>query len=513
MSNYDAIIVGAGHNGLVCATLLAKAGKRVLVLEANASEGGLGASREFHEGFQAPMAHGAASFSSTVLKDLNLAGEGLSFSDALPTVGLSEDGKHVSVVGDSVTGALEADAAAYPAYRAKLKRYAKVLKSIWESTLPRLGAGGLAESLVYAKGALNVRMLGRDDMGEFVRVLTLPMRDLIDEVFEDPKLQGLLSWDGVIGNKMAPRSPNNAVLPLLLRMNGLHDGDHCVPTGGMKALNEALLSAAKKAGVTIRFDAPVANFIIEGDENGQRATGVALASGETLQSSTVVSSADPKTTFMKLVGARHLDIQFTNRINRLRADGMVAKYHAALSELPKINGLDELGGRLLIAPTFDAIEFAYDDAKYGEASEHPVMEITFPSLQDPSLAPDGKHVMSVNVMYAPYKEKSGWSEAARSAFLGRVVETLEKYIPGISSLVMKQELLTPADLEAEYHAYGGHWHHGELSLEQALMMRPTYYAAQYSTPIPGIYLCGAGAHPGGGMTGLPGRNAAREILK
>lgn len=513
MSNYDAIVIGAGHNGLVCATLLAKAGKRVLILEANAREGGLGATRDFHEGFRVPMAHGSASFSSTVLKDLNLEREGLSFSGALPTVGLGIDGNHVSVIGDTVTGATDADAAAYPDYRAKLKRYAKVLKSIWESTLPRLGAGGLMESLVYAKGGLKIRMLGRDDMGEFVRILTLPMRDLVDEVFEDPKLQGLLSWDGVIGGKMAPRSPNNAVLPLLLRMNGLHDGDHCVPEGGMKALTDALLSAAKKAGVTIRFDAPVAKILIEGDENGQRAAGVELASGETLTAVQIVSSADPKTTFLKLVGARHLDIQFTNRIDRFRADGFVAKYHAALSELPKISGLEDLGGRLLIAPTFDAIEFAYDDAKYGEASQQPVMEITFPSLHDASLAPAGQHVMSVNVMYAPYKEKSGWSGEARAAFLERIVTTLEQYIPNFSSYVVAQELLTPADLEAEYHAYGGHWHHGELSLEQALMMRPTYYAAQYSTPIPGVYLCGAGAHPGGGMTGLPGRNAARQILK
>lgn len=513
MTALDAIVIGAGHNGLICATYLAKAGKKVAIVEANDQSGGMAAQRAFHSGFQVPMAHGAASFSRRVIADLNLQSYGLDFGAALPTVGLGEDGSHVHVRGDQVDGATDADKAAYGAYRARLLRFASVVTPIWQATLPRIGASSLKDALIYAKGALKMRMLGNEDMGEFLRIISLPMRDLVDEVFEDPKLQAVLSWDGLIGSKMAPRSPNNAVLPLLLRMNGVHAGDHAVPKGGMKALGAALEAAAKASGVDIQLGKRVANILVDGDENGQRATGVTLEDGTTLTAKKVISSADPKTTFMQLAGAQHFDVEFVGRINRLRADGYVARFHAALQSLPAIPGLDDLSGRMIIAPTFDAIEFAYDDSKYGEASATPVIELTFPTVHDPALAPDGQHVLSCNVMYAPFKERSGWSDEARARFQKAIVGTLEKHIPGLSALIIGQELLTPSDLASQYHVYGGHWHHGEMAIDQMLMMRPTYPAAQYATPIPGLYLCGAGAHPGGGLTGLPGRNAARQILK
>lgn len=510
---YDAIVIGAGHNGLICATLLAKAGKSVLVLEASETAGGLAGEREFHPGFKVPMAHGAGALSQTVIDDLNLASHGLTIGPALPTTSLGTDGTHVTVLGDRVTGASEADAAAYPDYRAKLIRYAGVLKPIWQAMLPRIGASNLKDALIYAQGGLNIRRLGKEDMGEFLRVMTLPMRDLVDEVFEEPKLQGLLCWDALIGSKMAPRSPNHALLPLLLRMGGSHGGDHVVPEGGMKAISAALVAAAQARNVTIRFGSPVKRITVEGDQNGERVKGVELEDGENISARAVISSADPKTTFFDLVGAPHFDVQFTSRINRYRSDGYVARYCAALSALPEVPGVDDLAGRFLIAPTFDAIEFAYDDSKYGEASQHPVMEITFPSVHDPALAPDGKHVMSINVMYAPYSERSGWSKTARNRFTKAITKTLETYMPGLGKLTEHAELLTPLDLESTYRVSGGHWHHGEMALDQMLMMRPTYQAAQYETPLAGLALCGAGTHPGGGITGLPGRNAAKQLLK
>jgi len=238
-----------------------------------------------------------------------------------------------------------------------------------------------------------------------------------------------------------------------------------------------------------------------------------LASGDRIEADRVISSADPQTTFFRLAGIENLEIQFTNRIRRLRCDGYVAKLHLALSALPKFTGLDSLDGRMLIAPDMDTIEFAFDDAKYGACSQQPVMEIVIPSLQDASLAPQGQHVLSAHVMYAPYQLKGGWNEQARESFRERVIDTIARYAPGIREQIVHSELLTPLDLEHSYKVTGGHWHHTEFALDQMLMMRPTYDAAQYSTPLPGLYLCGAGSHPGGGLMGGPGHNAALEILR
>ena len=241
--------------------------------------------------------------------------------------------------------------------------------------------------------------------------------------------------------------------------------------------------------------------------------GIQLANGERIDANRVISSADPQTTFFRLLGARNLEIEFANRIRRLRCDGFVAKLHLALDGLPEFAGLDKPAGRVLIAPHMDTIEFAFDDAKYGRCPEEPVMELTVPSLEDSSLAPSGQHVLSAHVMYVPYRRKGGWDEAARNAMRERAIDTIESYAPGIRDQVIHAELLTPHDLEQRYGVSGGHWHHTEFALDQALMMRPTYGAAQYATPVPGLYLCGAGSHPGGDLTGAPGHNAAKEVLR
>jgi phytoene dehydrogenase-like protein len=283
--------------------------------------------------------------------------------------------------------------------------------------------------------------------------------------------------------------------------------------GSVGSLIEALHSAASASGADIRTGIRVERILIQADDKGLTAHGVKLANGETFEADRVISAADPQTTFLKLVGVENLEIEFTNRIRRLRCEGYVAKLHLALSDLPKFTGLPEPGGRMIIAPDMDAIEFAYDDAKYGECSQQPVMEIVIPSMYGDSLAPSGQHVLSAHVMYAPYRQKGGWDEATREAFAERVIDTIAHYAPGIRELIIHRELLTPLDLEHDFNVSGGHWHHTEFALDQALMMRPTYEAAQYSTPIPGLYLCGAGSHPGGDLSGGPGHNAAHEILR
>ncbi len=341
-------------------------------------------------------------------------------------------------------------------------------------------------------------------MEEFLRIASLPMRDLMNEYFEDEVLKSVLSWDGLIGSKLAPRSPNNAVFTTLYRMAG---------NGGSTGLIHALRKASDDAGVEIRVGSPVARVQIDANASGLEASGVALQNGETITADNIISSADPKTTFLDLVGIEHLEVGFTNRIRRLRCDGYVGKLHLALSDLPRFDGLESPEGRLILAPDLDAIEYAFDDAKHGELPGSPVMEVVVPSLEDRSLAPTGQHVLSAHVMYVPYRLKGGWNDAARDTMRERAIDTLEKHAPGVRELILHSEFLAPLDMERIYHVTGGHWHQTEMAADQLLMMRPTYEAAQYHTPIPGLYLCGAGCHPAGDLTGGPGHNAAREILR
>jgi phytoene dehydrogenase-like protein len=514
LDRYDSIIIGAGHNGLVCAAYLAKGGQRVLVLEASDAAGGLGADREFHLGFHASVAHSVGHFSQKVASDLKLAAHGFdTASGSLPTIGLSADKEHVVLHQDSVTGTGPEDAAAYQGYSRLLQRFADALKPFWLKTMPRIGKLSLGEMTTMAHLGLNLRRMGKKDLREFMRIASLPARDLMDEYFENDILKATLSWDGLIGSKMAPRSPNGAVIALLYRMAGESGGNHAVPAGGVNGLVESLCASAASLGAEIRYGAPVDRILIDGSANGLVAKGIQVADGEKIEADHVISATDPKRTFIDLVGVEHLDIGFTNRIRRLRCDGYVAKLHLALNDLPEFDGLERPDGRMIIAPRMDAIEFAYDEAKYGECSTDPVMEIVLPSVHDMSLAPAGQHVLSAHVMYVPYRLKGGWTDTARDQICERAIDAIARYAPRIREQIVHREILTPFDLEQDYRVTGGHWHHGELVFDQMLMMRPTYEAAQYSTPIPGLFLCGAGCHPGGDITGAAGHNAAREVLR
>ncbi len=514
MERYDSIVIGAGHNGLVCAAYLARAGQKVLVVEANEQAGGLAATREFHPGFRASVAHTVSHFSSKIIQDLELAAHGFKVPvGSMPLVGLDEDGKHVHIRDGEVHGASEMDAQKYRDFNAQLKRFASALAPFWMKTMPRIGNNSIGELMTFAQLGLKLRLLGKEDMQEFMRVATLPMRDLMDENFDNEVLKAALSWDGLAGSRLAPRSPNSPVFALLYQLFDESAARQVIPASGVAGLIDALASAATAAGAELRCSTPVKRVVIHGDENGLSATGVELASGEIIEADRVVSGADPQRTFLQLVGARHLEIEFASRIQRLRTEGLVAKLHLALNGLPAFNGLDKPEGRMILAPTMDTIEFAFDDAKYGQCPEMPVMECVVPSLHEPGLAPAGQHILSANVMYVPAKLKGGWTTEAKAALTERLIDQLDAYAPGLKAQLLHAELLTPQDLEETHNVTGGHWHHTEFAVDQMLMMRPTYEAAQYATPIPGLFLCGAGSHPGGGLVGAPGHNAAREILK
>jgi phytoene dehydrogenase-like protein len=514
VTHYDTIIIGAGHNGLACAAYLAQSGQKVLVLEAANTHGGLAAEREFHPGFRCSVAHSYAHFPAKIARGLKLQSHGYSaVNKGLATIGLSADQQHVVLAGDTLSGVSAADQEAYSKYQQLMHRCADALAPFWLKTMPGIGQNKLSEMMTFAHIGLSIRRMGKRDMLEFLRIASLPVRDLMDEFFSNDVLQTTLGWDGLLGSKLAPRSPNAAVLAMLYRLAGEHRGSHAVLETGSAGLVHALCQAATSAGTEIRYASPVEQIMVEGSESGQKAVGVRLSSGEEIASDRVVSSADPKQTFHKLLGVRYLDIGFSNRIRRLRCDGYVAKLHLALDGVPQFNGLDCSDGRMIIAPSLDSMEFAFDNAKYGELPGEPVMELLVPSLHDNSMAPNGQHVLSAHIMYVPYKLKGGWNDEKRQQICRRSIDVIAQYAPDIRKQIIHAEFLTPADLEQQYGVTGGHWHHTEMAMDQMLMMRPTYEAAQYATPIPGLYLCGAGSHPGGDITAAAGHNAAQEILR
>jgi phytoene dehydrogenase-like protein len=504
---YDAIVVGGGHNGLVCATLLGRSGKQVLLLEANEQVGGAAVTREFADGYSvSACAHLLYQLQPAVRKELGLQPK--LASDNMTTIALDADGEHVRIKEGSVTGARDGDAERFAAFHKRMARFSDVLRTYFNKTPPRLGTRDVGDLVTLGRLGLDLRMLGKTEMRAFLRLIGMNIYDEVVERFECPVLKGAISLDAVLGTHLGPRSPNT-IMTYLYRLAGDH-GRISAPKGGMGSLSEELAAVARNAGVTIRTGMPVTRIVVD---NG-RVTGVETGGGERFDALTVVSNADPKRTIMSLVGARHVETGFTRSIHHFRARGNAAKLHLALDGLPSVPGIEkrEYADRLVIAPNEDYVERAFNPAKYGESSPEPVLEITFPSFRDESLAPTGKHVLSAVVQYAPYARKGGWTDEARLELESAAIRVLEKFMPDITSRISASELLTPADIEQEFHITGGHWHHGELTLDQFLFTRPVCGAAQYRMPVDGLYLCGAGAHPGGGISGAAGRNAARAIL-
>ncbi|MBT8055365.1 MAG: NAD(P)/FAD-dependent oxidoreductase [Gammaproteobacteria bacterium] len=510
MTNTGAVlIIGGGHNGLACAAYLARAGRPVTVIEAAERVGGMAATREFVTGYRASCAHLLYLLDESVAGDLSLANHGLRLAATeLQTVALDPGGEHLLMAPDGLEGGGlgDRDRAAWPEYQRRMSKFAAYLGTLRSQAPPRI-TNRREDLLALGALAWRLRRMGRDDMREFLRIAGINIHDLLNEHFDSSLLKGALGFDAVLGAFAGPRS-NNTVFTALHRRSGAGNG-YSVVEGGMGAVTDALAAAATAAGATIRTGVRVQRI----ESDGLTVSGVELDDGERLAASTIVSNADPKTTMLKLLGARHLEAETARRFHRLRTSGCTAKLHLALDGLPEISGLaaEHLDQRLLIAPGPGYLDRAFNPCKYGEFSRQPAMEIILPSVVDPSLAPSGRHVLSAVVQYAPYRLEGGW-EAGKPAFLEAILDTLEGYAPGIRPLIVGSELLTPPDLENLFGATGGHWHHAELSLDQFLMLRPAPRAAQYRMPVDGLYLCSAGCHPGGGVMGSAGRNAARAVL-
>jgi phytoene dehydrogenase-like protein len=515
MPSFDVIVIGGGTNGLAAAHRLQSSGRRALVLEAADAPGGAAVAQEFAPGFRTPgLAHIANMIDPRVASGMGLGRQGLDYAAVnMSSTAVSATGDHLVLEG--AAGAIlrgtisDADRKAWAELRRQLMTFAGVLAPFKTITAPRFAKGADNPWMKLGKFGLGVRMMGKADFREFLRMILINVYDVLHDELTDPRLKGLLAFDATLGSWLGPRSPNSLIL-LLNRLAGEAAGQRAaiaLPRGGMGAVASAMAKAAAAAGVTIRTGVRVESLIIADD----KATGVRLAGGEEISAPTVISAINPKTTLLNLVGPRHLDTGFVNRVRNMKSRGAAAKLHLALKGAPDFRGAD-LKSRLVIAPSEEEVELSFNAVKYGDVPKRPVMEIVIPSAHEAGFAPAGQHVLSAIVQFAPHAPKAG-ADAARAEMLEHTLAMLEEHAPGIRGLIGHAELLMPYDIEARYGMVGGNWHHGELSVEQMLFMRPVIGAAQYETPLEGLWLASAGNHPGGGISGASGWNAAERIIK
>lgn len=519
---FDAVVVGAGHNGLVTASYLAKAGLRTLVLERRSRAGGLLATEEVAPDVRAPVAADCVGgLRGDVVRDLGLGSHGFrAIEPEVAAFAPSAGGPGVTLWRDPVrtatelrTGAQPRDAEAFVAFDRRIRSLGAFLARVQATEPPDLASPSLADATGGLTLLNGLRHLGRQQLREALRVLPMSVADLVDEAVEDEALRGVLGARGVRYTAMGPRSAGTALNFLWDSARGGGAAGRTVfARGGPDSLAEALVAAARSNGATIRRDADVVAI-----RTGRGSVeGVALASGEEIDARIVASNADPKQTLLRLVDPAEVGPTLGWRVEHIRTPGVVAKVILVLEGLPAIGGVEgeRLHGRIVVAPSLDDLERAFDDSKYGRISEHPYLEATIPTLSDPSLAPAGTHVLTALFQYAPRRLRDAdWDEAARDRVADGAVRTLEVYAPGIADRIVARHVVTPADLEREYGLSGGHPMHGELALDQVFAWRPLLGHARYRLAgISGLYMCGAGTHPGGGVTGGPGRNAARAIV-
>ena len=525
MKQYDAIVIGGGHNGLVTAAYLARAGKSVLVLERRPRVGGAAVTEEIFPGFKFSMfSYVVSLLRPEIIRDLDLPRHGLHILPLESTVTPMENGDYLAAWADHDETRRELyrhsprDAEAYDEYGRLMHFMAQAVKPILGMVPPdptSFAPGDLAGLLKLGK---HFRGLGAERLHALVKLMTMSSADFLDEWFETDVLKATKSASGIIGTFLGPRSPGTAYV-LLHHYMGELDGVFRAwgfAKGGTGAVSEAIASAARAFGAEIRCDTPVARVVL----THGRATGVALESGDELRADIVVSSLDPRRTFLQLLDASDLPSDFVADIKRFKFRGSSGKVNLALGALPKFSCMLDGGpggrlhrGAVSISPSLDYVERAYDDAKYGEFSRRPYMDIVFPSMIDPGMAPPGKHVMSIFVQYAPYNVSGGWTDAKREAFGDAVVNTVESFAPGFKSLILHRQVITPLDIERITGLSEGNIFAGELALHQLFFLRPAPGWAKFATPVRGFYQCGSGTHPGGGIMGASGRLAALTVLK
>jgi phytoene dehydrogenase-like protein len=524
MIAYDAIVIGAGHNGLVTAAYLARGGLKTLVLERRELVGGATVTEEIFPDFKVDTgAHRIGAIHPSVMNELGLAAHGLELVESDPSVfSPLPDGRHLTLWRDtqrtieSIREFSKTDAARWIPFTQLVAKATGVVEAAYRTTPPDLVDGGVRDLWTMVRLGSKLRRLGRKDMNEVMRILPMSAKELLDDWFETDVVKGTLAAAAITGVFQGPMAAGTAGT-FLHQHVGTPKGKMRPSVrvrGGVGNLAGALAAAATKHGVEVRTNSSVEDVIVEDG----RAMGVVLTNGDEIRAKRVVSNADPRRTFCRLVHPSHLTSEFTRKIRNVKLKGTCAKVHLALSELPQFSAAtgngSYLNGTISISPSLQYLERAFDDAKYGSVSSKPYLEAVIPSVTDASVAPPGKHLMSVLMQYAPYHLKEGqWDAAKRDALGDAVIKTLATYAPNIESAILYRHVLSPLDLEETFGLTGGNIYHGELTMDQLFFMRPVPECARYRTPIDGLYLCSAGTHPGGGVNGASGYNAAREILR
>jgi phytoene dehydrogenase-like protein len=523
MKKYDTVVVGAGHNGLVCAAYLAKAGRKVLVVERRHVVGGATTTEEIYPGFKYSCCSYVVSLLRPwIIRDLELPRFGYEVLPLEETLTPFPDGRYLLRDADpertkrSIAQFSKRDAEVYKPFGQRMAELGRLVKPMIDGPAPDPVSRSPFELLRLARFARHLRGQGEEWLVGNLKMMTMSAVDFLSEHFESERLIAPMSVSGIIGTFLGVRSPGTAYV-LLHHYMGDIDGSYRawgLPKGGTGAIADAIARSAAALGAEIRTEAPVERLLMK---RGQ-AIGVVLESGEEIRARTVVSGVDPHRTFLGLVGREHLDPEIVRQVERFKLRGSSGKVNLALDAPPELACLPGVGphlrGDITIAPSIEYLERAYDDAKYGRFSRQPFMDIVIPSLTDPTVAPPGKHVMSIFVQYAPYKLAGGpeaWP-SQREAFGDAVIDTLSEYMPNLKERILHRQVLTPWDLEQVYGLTEGNIFHGELSLEQLAFLRPLAGWSRYRTPVDRLWMCASGTHPGGGIMGAPGALCARAML-
>jgi phytoene dehydrogenase-like protein len=523
-SNFDVVIIGAGHNGLVTAGYLARAGLSVTVLEGRTVVGGAAVTEEPWPGYKvSSLSYLCSLLQPKIIRDLELERFGYHLYPKDPAFFTPfPDGRHLFFWQD-VKRTLEElakfsnrDAEAYPVYERQLARLAEWVEQLLMTTPPNVVRRKLADLIALAKLGLSALPFKDPDVVHLIKIMTQSVRAYLNERFESEQIKATLSTDGVIGTNGGPSTPGTAYIMLHHMMGGATGirGLWGFVRGGMGGISAALAASAVARGVEIRTSARVSRVLVK----NERACGVVLENGDQVSARVVISNADPKITFMKLIETEDLDPEFRREVDKIRIEGCSLKINLAVDALPQFKSFPcrDLGphhkATIHVCPSMDYVDRAWEDAKHGKPSESPLVEVTIPTTYDDSLAPPGKHIISIFAQYAPYTLHEGHWDQIKEEFADRCLDALAEYAPNIKETIIHRQVISPLDMEREYGLTGGNIFHGDMTVDQLFFMRPVAGWAKYRTPISALYLCGSGTHPGGGVMGAPGHNSAREVL-